>query len=271
MEYALLVALGFGIGTLGTLIGAGGGFLLMPILLLWHPERSPAMLTAVSLAIVFANATSGSLSYARMKRIDYRSGLLFLSVGIPGAVLGARVVDYVPRLYFNLIFGLLLLAAGLFIILRPVRETSQRAALGDCFRRTVVEADGTRHQYGYSLPLGMTLSFLVGFASSLLGIGGGIIHVPAMVHLLSFPVHLATATSHFILAAMALSGTIVHLLDGTLSGQLPTVAALAAGAIAGAQLGARLSNRVHSRWIMRILGVALGLVGARILVSVFLP
>lgn len=267
-ECLLLVLLGFAVGTFGTLIGAGGGFILMPILLLFYPQRPAAELTAVSLAVVFCNSTSGSISYGRMKRIDYTSGLLFLAAGIPGAVVGAVTVAHVPRQAFDLAFGLLLVAAGLFVFFRSSGAPDPSARLGARFKRIVTDANGTRHEFGYSLPLGMTLSFFVGFASSLLGIGGGIIHVPAMVHLLDFPVHLATATSHFVLAAMTLAGTIVHIVDGSLQNGLSQLLCLAGGAAVGAQLGARLSHRIHGLWIMRALAMALALVGLRILMAV---
>ncbi len=58
----LLVGLGFFIGTFGTLIGAGGGFILMPLLLLMYPDMSPDVLTSISLAVVFLNASSGSIA-----------------------------------------------------------------------------------------------------------------------------------------------------------------------------------------------------------------
>src|SRR5215467_4406887 len=80
--------------------------------------------------------------------------------------------------------------------------------------RSVIEADGTPHTFSYDLRLGVGLSAAVGYFSSLLGIGGGIIHVPAMAHILHFPVHIATATSHFTLAVMALTGTLSTLLPG---------------------------------------------------------
>src|SRR5262245_17501431 len=80
--------------------------------------------------------------------------------------------------------------------------------------RHLVEANGTPHTFSYNPSIGVGLSAIVGYLSSLLGIGGGIIHVPALVHVLNFPVHIATATSHFVLAIMALTGTIVHILTG---------------------------------------------------------
>jgi uncharacterized membrane protein YfcA len=260
-----LLLLGLGVGVFGTLIGAGGGFILMPILLLCYPKTSPDLLTAISLAVVCSNATAGSISYSRMKRIDYKSGLLFLTTGVPGAVLGAIAVEHIPRAAFDLVFGVLLLGASLFILMHPAEEHGPISILRARFHRTIIEADGTHHEYAFSLPLGMTVSFGVGFISSLLGLGGGIIHVPAMVHLLSFPVHLATATSHFLLAVMAFVGTGIHVVDGSFDDGLRMAAPLALGAVFGAPLGARLSQHIRGRWIMRVLGGALGLVAARIL------
>ena len=267
MEYLLLVPLGFVIGAFGTLIGAGGGFILMPILLLAYPREEPARLTAISLAVVFFNAASGTWSYARMKRVDFQSGLWFLVSGVPGAIVGAYLINYVPRAAFDLCFGLLLLAGGIFIWRQSGRQGASPSRLKPTRARNLFDAAGGQYQFSYNLKAGMGLSFLVGLASSILGIGGGIIHVPIMVNLLNFPVHLATATSHFILSITALAGCIVHIFDGSLrrqsAGQLAT---LAAGAVLGAWAGAYLSSRIQGRWIMRGLALALSLVGIRILV-----
>ncbi|MBP1740486.1 MAG: putative permease [Deltaproteobacteria bacterium] len=90
------MALGFGVGAYGTLIGAGGGFVLMPLLLILYPKESPEILTSISLAVVFFNALSGSEAYGLMRRIDYRSGLMFAAATVPGAVVGAMNTSHVP-------------------------------------------------------------------------------------------------------------------------------------------------------------------------------
>ena len=68
----VLVAIGFGVGAFGTLVGAGGGFILTPILLVLYPHDTPRTITAISIAVVFFNAASGSLAYARQRRTDLR-------------------------------------------------------------------------------------------------------------------------------------------------------------------------------------------------------
>lgn len=270
MEHSLwLIPLGFAVGTLGTLIGAGGGFVLMPVLLLLYPESDPGALTAVSLAVVFLNTASGSLAYARTKRIDYRSGLLFAAATVPGAVAGVLSVDDLPRRAFNALFGVVMIAAAVYLAAHRAGERSTvRAGDRSLTSRILVDSYGIEHRYAFSMRLGMILSVFVGYVSSLLGIGGGIIHVPALVRLLDFPVHLATATSHFILAIMALAGTIVHLATGSFGeGGLAHAALLGAGALAGAQAGAALAARARGVWIIRGLAAALALAGVRILAT----
>jgi uncharacterized membrane protein YfcA len=267
--YLGLVALGIGVGAYGTLIGAGGGFVLMPILLLMYPNQNAELLTSISLAVVFFNALSGSEAYAVMKRVDYRSGLIFSAATIPGAILGALNTAYMPRRLFDFIFGVLLLAAAGFLVWRPQRVGADRKSIGPIHHKVVrhlVDAHGTKYDYSFNLLLGIALSVMVGYVSSFLGIGGGIIHVPALSYLLNFPVHIATATSHFILAIMALTATVVHIVTGAFHQGVHRTVALAIGVVLGAQIGARLSERIQGGWIIKGLAAALGLVGLRILI-----
>ena len=266
-KYLWLIPIGFVIGAFGTLIGAGGGFVLVPILLLLYPDESPEIITSISLAVVFFNALSGSLAYSRMRRIDYKSGLLFSATTIPGAILGALTTACIPRRLFDAVFGILMIAASGFLLFRTNRERKTNGVNPKHhFKRNIVETNGSNHTFSYNPTVGVGISFFVGYISSLLGIGGGIIHVPALVHFLNFPLHIATATSHFILASMALTGTIVHIAVGAFSHGIRRTIALAIGVLFGAQIGALLSNRVHGDWIIRGLVIALGLVGLRILI-----
>jgi uncharacterized protein len=263
-----LAPVGFAIGAYGTFVGAGGGFLLVPILLLLYPHESTALITCISLAVVFFNAASGSVAYARLGRIDYRSGFSFAAAAVPGAILGAMTTSYVPRRPFDVAFGVALIGVSAYLLLWPGHgsaPSNERLPRRTC--RRVVESNGTVHEYAFDSRIGLVLSIFVGYLSSLLGIGGGIIHVPALVRWQNFPIHVATATSHFILAIMALAGTFVHLWSGAFVTGIRRTTWLAVGVILGAQLGALLSKHFRASWIMRGLAGALALVGVRILLS----
>ena len=269
LEYLWLIPLGFVVGAYGTLIGAGGGFMLMPILLLLYPRDTPETITAISLAVVFFNALSGTIAYARLQRVEYRSGLIFSAATIPGAILGALTTALFSRRLFNNIFGILLIAVSAYLTIKPGGREKESPSCPPHHRACVVtESDGTVHRFSYSQSLGVAVSLVVGYISSLLGIGGGIIHVPVLVNLLNFPVHIATATSHFVLANMALTGTLTHIATGGFAqGGMRRTLMLAVGVLLGAQLGARLSGRIKGPWIIRGLAMALAVVGIRLLMT----
>jgi uncharacterized protein len=268
----VLIFTGFIIGIFGTLIGAGGGFILVPILILSYPELSPETITAISIVIVAANAISGSIAYARSGRIDFKAGILFALFTIPGSILGVLTTHFIARNIFNILFGILLVALSVYLLFRhnkplipPVVDENKRRWK----HHTLKDASGISYHYTYNQNRGILISVIVGYISPVLGIGGGIIHVPALVQWLQFPVFIATATSHFILAIMSTVSVIVHAINGSYSDPkiLHMVIGLIIGVIPGAQIGAWLSHKLPSKTIIRVLAVCLGLVGIRILLS----
>jgi uncharacterized membrane protein YfcA len=250
-----MVPLGLAVGVVGTLIGAGGGFILAPILLLMYPDKPAHVVTGITLSVATVNALVGTLSYARLGRIDYRAGLAFAAASLPGAVLGALVTSLVHRRTFDVLFGVALLALAAVLLVRT--------------RRGVVRVGGAAGDAGPARDRawwgrGGGISAGVGFVAALMGVGGGIVHVPALVYVLGFPVHMATATSTFVLGITSGTAAGTHLLTGGLTEGATRAVLLCVGAALGAPLGARLSSRVSGVWIVRVLGGALVLVGARL-------
>lgn len=236
-------------GTFGTLVGIGGGIVLVPVfLLILHYPPEDAVGTA--LTVVFFNALSGTAAYIRQKKVYYEAAIRFSLATLPGAVLGSYLSHFFTHRGFSISFGILLILIAIFLYTRP-----HGAAELAC------EADPS----GYNRFTGTWISTLVGFFSSVFGIGGGIVHVPAMICLLGFPVHMATATSHFILTFSALFGVISHFLLGNV---LVTPALIiGGGAVIGAQIGAYLSPKVKSQAISLLLCAALLLVGLRMILK----
>ena len=249
------VPIGFLVGTYGTIIGAGGGFILVPLLVFLFPEDGPSMITAASLAIIFVNATSGTIAYAMQRRISYRTGMFFAAATIPGALLGSWLTRFIPKRVFGIVFGCLLVAvAGVLAVTRSVH-------------RSAASPDQAPRLQTSQLILGMGLSLVIGIFSSLVGIGGGLIHVPVLTSVFNFPLHVATATSHFVLVFTALAGVVEHILDHSWPTHLLRDALLAAGVVAGAQLGAFLSKKITAGWIVIGLAAALAVVGVRLILT----
>lgn len=259
MTIALFLLLGLIVGLIGTLIGVGGGFIMVPVLVAVYPNATPDQVTAISLFAICANSLSGTVSYARMKRIDYRSGTVFALATLPGAGIGAWLVQKVARGTFEGMLGIVLvIGAAVLIVLGGKEGLKKREAklAAEGHIATKVSTNG--------LILGAAISVVVGLISTMVGIGGGIIHVPALVFILAFAVHRATATSHFVLAISSLVATIVHIQQGSLDGYWAVALPLAFGAIIGAQFGAHLSTKTPPVAIIRGLAIVLALVGIRL-------
>lgn len=267
----VLILIGFFIGTLGTLIGAGGGFLLVPLLIIMYPHFTPETITAISMVVVACNAISGSVAYMSSKRVDYKAGIIFAICTIPGSILGVLTTKVIPRNIFDVIFGIIMLALAIFLFFKggekSALKTKPRTAHKGWVGQHLTDKWGETYDYSYDMRLGMILSVFVGYFSPLLGIGGGIIHVPAMAEWLLFPVHIATATSHFILAIMSTVSVIVHFVQGNYNDPLviKMVIGLVIGVIPGAQLGAYLSRKINGKNIIKALAVSIGIVGIKIL------
>jgi uncharacterized membrane protein YfcA len=220
------------------------------------PGETPATVTAISLAVVFFNAYSGTIAYMRMGRVNYRAGLTFTLAGLPGAVLGALLVREMPRSMFDPIIGALLLVLGILLVVNPLGTN------------TALDFDSRSAFSNRRLKLGSIGSAYIGVVSSLLGIGGGIIHVPFLIRALGMPAHTATATSHFVLTFVAFTATVAHIVLGQFDRGIAVTMYLAVGVMMGAPLGAVLSQKLHGSLIVRLLALALCLVGLRLVAGV---
>ena len=195
-------------------------------------------------------------------------GFFLMWLGLAAIIVG--VLDYflpITVAYQVAMFATVLIVLGTFLILRSTNTLITAPVTGrGVVRRRITDAQGNTFAYSFHLWKGVVISTFVGFMGSLLGIGGGIIHVPVMATMLHFPVHVAAATSHFVLAFMAAEGTVAHFANGSLTWDRSLIQALliGAGAIPGAQVGALLSRRLHGGVIIRALAAALVLVGVRL-------
>jgi uncharacterized membrane protein YfcA len=256
---------GFGllIGSIGTLVGVGGGFLVVPVAALIEPHWQTRTLTAYSLAVVSANACSGATAYLRGRRVDVRSATMFIAAALPGVVLGVAGADRFPRAWFDPIFGVLLLAMAAVLVIAPNWHPSQGRG---STQRELTDTHGVTYRWSFDVRLGLVGSAVVGVVSAVFGIGGGPIQVPFLVAVLNYPEHVATATSHAVLAATSLLATAIHIADGDYSRDVVVTVSTALGAAVGAPFGARLSRFVSGQMLMRLLAGMLAFIAVRLIV-----
>lgn len=252
MADAFYLPLGFVVGMIGTIIGAGGGFLLSPFFLFLFPTASASWITAMSLAAVAANSTSGSMGYIYRKTVHWPSVILFSACAIPGVLLGVYLTKVFSRSFYNITFGFFLIALAIFFHLKTKSSSKENSTILWNRKNKLI---------------GGFISIFVGVISSLLGIGGGIVHVPLLHQLLSYPIHLAAGTSHTILAVTSVVAVADHWVAGDYSPLPAFLLPLSIGLILGAQLGSYLANKVPAPIIRKVLCVALLLVGIRLTFS----
>lgn len=226
------------------MVGLGGGFLMVPLLRLIY-GMDPAVAAGTSLVLVFANSLSGSIAYLRRKRVDVRAGLLIAAGAFPTSIAGAILVSHVSGLLFDALYAVFLLAVGYDVIVNRNRRISGR--------------DETQAANGRSLVgwRGVSLGIVVGLVSSLFGIGGGVVVVPALLYFSTLSTQAIGATSQFAILLTSPVGVASHLLlhDVKALYAIPLVA----GGLAGGQVGAALALRMSGKTLMNLLGSALGL------------
>jgi len=249
----LLMLLGLGIGCYGTIVGIGGGPLILPILVFFYGWENE-ILVATSLFIVMLNSASGCVGYAMQKRIDYKGGLKFTLAAMPGAFISSYVHHLVNLSFFNIIFGIfLLLLAGytIFSVGKLDKNTQQKQELlqqaKDGGFRHVKFTDNFNVKYDFysNDKMGISLNFLLGFFCGFLGIGGGVFQVPILLFVLLFPTHIATATSQFVTLLTCIVALLPHLFLGNV--MYGEAMWMGIGVIVGAQIGARIAAHLNTK------------------------
>jgi len=270
LEVVLLPLLAVIIGAIAAMLGIGGGVFIVPALQLLplsiDGSFSPQLATGTSLAVIVFKALSSSSSYSRQKRIDYKIGLLLAVATIPGAFLGAYLTSVIAEELLILIFALFLLYVASRMVFPYNLFTWRFSKLSkNGWSRRLVDSDGKVFEYTADIKLGLPLGFLAGVSSGLLGIGGGSLMVPILHFALSFPMHLAVATSVFTMIFTSISGVATHIYLGNVVYTYALL--LSIGVIFGAQIGAYAAKQVSGKTLRRFFGVVLVLISLRMILK----
>lgn len=246
MTLALLVASGALVGTLGAMVGIGGGVMLVPLLVYGFGvpigEAVP-----VSLVCVVASSSGAAASYVEHGLADVRLALGLEAATVCGAVLGGFAAGLIRPSVLSVLFGLFTIG----IAIQLARPQASRAATegGDC-RPT---------NYGW----GTAGAFLAGSVSALLGVGGGPVQVPLMAYVMRVPLKVAAATSNLMIGVTAAASVTAYASRGQL--RLALAAPLVTGVLGGAILGSWLMVRTPNRVLRWLLAAVLAVISVRML------
>jgi uncharacterized membrane protein YfcA len=253
LDLGLFVA-GLAISIFGSIVGLGGGFVLVPLLRLFF-GLPPAMVAGTSLALVVANNATASASYFLQRRIHAGTGLLVAAGGLPGSALGASLVKKMDARLFDCLLAILIFAVAVNMFVKARKQAAPLEKNGDA-----------------ASPLWywiLALGFAVGWLSGFFGAGGGVVLIPALFYLTKFTAHEITATAQFSLLFIAIFGLGVHYFQHDL--ELAYAAPLVLGGALGGPIGANVSARLKPKRLIAFVALALVVAAVALVARDFIP
>ena len=244
-----LAGLAAAAAALGSIVGLGGGVIIVPALTL--AGIPPPIAATNSLFAVLANSSSSTISYHRQGRIDYREGLTLGLMAVPGIAVGALASSDISPDQFKFFFAAVIVASAAYMLLR--RRAGGR--------------EGRRGRAGLVMALAAGASFFAGVLSSLFGVGGGVVFMPLLVVVMGMAAWRAAPTSQFILLFVSSSSLAAHALLGDMN--LAHALYMLAGAFAGGMAGARLSRRVRDTYLRVLVAGVLFVVAAKMFMGTY--
>ena len=263
-----VLAISYLAGLLGSLVGVGGGIIVVPALTLLMGVGIQKAIAA-SIVSVIATSSGAASSYVRERIANMRLAMVLEVSTVTGALTGALLAAAVSSRGLFLLFAGILAYTAWSMLRRPSgrpadagpdRLADRLGLHGAYFDRSL----GREVSYRVSRTgLGLAVGYAAGVASGLLGIGGGILKVPVMNLAMGVPIKACTATSNFMIGVTAATGAAVYFMRGEV---LPFVAApVAVGVLLGARTGARLLGGMRSGAVRLIFVAVLAVSAAQML------
>lgn len=248
-------------GLLGSLLGLGGGIIIVPALTLLFGYPMQEAIGA-SLVAVIATSTGSASYYVEEGVSNVRLGLILGVVTSLGGLVGAMIAVYTDQYILALLFGLMLLYTAYYMI--RSNDSAGICPIGPsgAFDLSCSYAEGEEKvEYGVkNLGKGMAGSLVGGVESGMLGVGGGVVNVPVMRLWMGVPMRAACATSNYMIGITALAGAIVYFQFGLIMAGLAAIVAI--GVFCGSLVGSRLSKRLQGKALKTVFSVVLVSVAA---------
>ncbi|MBX2986572.1 MAG: sulfite exporter TauE/SafE family protein [Bdellovibrionaceae bacterium] len=267
MDALILLATSVVAGFIGSLLGLGGGIILIPVLtLFFHVNIRYAI--AASLISIIATSSGAAAGFLRDRLTNLRLAVLLETGTVTGAIAGFLFSRFVNASVLFLLFGGFLLFSALMMLRRREEHHGQRDHPWSARLKLAGVYPEKNQPVAYAVenvPLGLFAMFGAGVLSALLGIGSGIFKVLAMDGAMKLPMKVSSATSNFMIGVTASASAGAYLLQGDVR---PEIAApVAVGIIAGSWVGARAMVHLPALWIRRIFVVVLAIVSVQMIMK----
>ena len=251
-------------GLVGSLVGLGGGVVVIPILtILFGVDIHFAI--GASIVSVIATSSGAAATYVKDRMTNLRVGM-FLELGTTaGAIVGALIAAYVNSIALELIFGSILIISLIPLVRKIGEDIPKNPELEGLSKRlslagSYVEMDGSTVNYNASHPVhGLAGMIVAGLVSGLLGIGSGTFKVLSMDLAMKLPMKVSTTTSNFMIGVTAAASAGIYFIRGDVDPVI--VAPVALGILIGAFVGARLLGRARNPTVRKIFALVLAVAG----------
>jgi uncharacterized membrane protein YfcA len=275
----IILGMGAAVGFLSGMFGVGGGFLITPLLIFYNIP--PVVAVATGANQVVASSVSGAISHFRRGTLDVKLGSVLLVGGLVGATLGVYIFSWLRRqgqldLIISLLYVIFLGTVGGLMLAESLRAL-RRAARNE---PAPLKRPG-QHNWVHRLPFKMrfkkskiylsvipilALGFGIGILTSVMGVGGGFIMVPAMIYLLRIPTNVVVGTSLFQIIFTTAYTTIVQAATNYSVDIVLAFILMVAGVI-GAQYGVRVGQKLRGEQLRALLGLLVLAVGVRLAIE----
>jgi len=237
------------VGLLGSMLGVGGGVLIIPLLTLFFGVPIKTAIGASIISVIATSSASGAV-YVGRGLTHTRLGMVLEVATTMGALLGGITAVLISPRLLQAAFGLVLLYV-IYSMRHLPKEDVPITPTGVLDTTYFDPLNSQSVSYGVRhLPAGMAASFLAGNISGLLGIGGGIIKVPIMTLVMHMPLKAAIATSNFMIGVTAATSAVIYYGRGYIDPRVAVPTAL--GVLVGAQIGPRLGGRARTLTLKRL-------------------
>lgn len=255
-EFLFMLATGLLAGLIGSILGVGGGVVIVPFLTIFGGIDIKVSI-AVSLASIIATSLVSSSVYFGEKLAKPRVALLLIPSIILGAYTGANITVYAPASVIEVVFALLLFYTAFHMYRKNLRRVSDKQRR-ERFETSGGSSGGLQWYVKTSL-----LTYVAGITSGMLGVGGGTLLVPILNLIVGLPLKESIATSLLVIGGAASAGAVIYILEGLTVPHM--VALLLVGIMFGASLGSRVMLAARTSVLLKLFIVFILYSGFRIL------